>query len=230
MSWWSIGQHSGYQGTELADYKITCAFCGERGNWELEHHAEKKKPNDDQRLNFDTLKCGNCAGYVMVFWSAGDRLHDYKVLPWPLDYDSCPEHWPEDIGRYWLQAKKNLADENWDAAAIMAASAMQLALRSELQKKEEGDEGDAEPMDQTLFEEVKHLAEKGVLPPIIVEWADELRWLRNPAVHPQPGKEGTDPKDAKDVVQFLDFLLRYLLDLPHQINEYRDRKDPDAET
>jgi hypothetical protein len=213
MSWWTLGQHNGYEGTQLADWRITCAFCGEDGNWELEHHAEKKKPNEDQRLNFDTLKCGNCSGYVLVLWSAGERLHDYKVLPWPLRYNRHPEHWPDDIGRYW----KSLAAENWDAAAVMAASAMQLALRS---KDAEG---------KTFDQEVKNLADKGVLPPIMVEWANEVRWLRNPSAHPQPGQEETSPQDAQEVVRFLDFLLEYLLDLPHRINEYRGRKAPEAE-
>ncbi len=36
--------------SELADGLITCAFCGEHGNWKLEHHAEKKKPNEQKRL------------------------------------------------------------------------------------------------------------------------------------------------------------------------------------
>jgi hypothetical protein len=86
MSWWSLGEGVGQMGTELADWRIACAFCGETGNWGLEHHAEKKKPNEAKRLNFDTLKCGNCGGYVMVLWSAGHGLHDYKVLSWPLKY------------------------------------------------------------------------------------------------------------------------------------------------
>ena len=91
MSWWQLGQDSGYHGTKLSLWQIACAFCGERGNWELAHHAEKKKPNDNQRLNFDTYKCGNCAGFVMVFWSAGDALHDYRVLPAPQVYSKFPE-------------------------------------------------------------------------------------------------------------------------------------------
>ena len=95
---------------------------------------------------------------------------------------------------------------------MMAASAMQLALRSF------GAKG------KTFNDEVKDLAAKGILPPIMVEWADEVRWLRNPATHPQPGQEPTDPKDATDVVRFLGYLLEYLLDLPHQINEYRERR------
>jgi Domain of unknown function (DUF4145) len=166
-------------------------------------------------INFETLKCGNCAGFVMVLWSAGSGLHDYKVLPWPLNYQKHPDHWPADIGRYWLQAKKNILQENWDAAVIMAGSAMQLALRSQ------GAEG------KTFNQEVKHLSAKGILPPIMVDWADEVRWLRNPAVHPEPGQEAVSAKDARDVVEFLDFLLEYLLDLPHRIETYRGRKNPD---
>jgi hypothetical protein len=41
-----------------------------------------------------------------------------------------------------------------------------------------------------------------------------------------PGDDGTDPKDATDVVEFLDFLLQVTYDLPHQIKQYRARKKP----
>jgi len=98
----------------------------------------------------------------------------------------------------------------------MAGSALQLALRLE------GAEG------ATLSKEVKDLSAKGILPQIMVEWANEVRWLRNPATHPLPGQEETDPKDARDIVRFLDFLLEYLLDLPKRINELRDRKNDQA--
>ena len=61
---------SGYEGDSLAAYRITCPFCMERGNFETEHHVEKNKATSSKKLNFDTLKCGNCSGYVMVLWSA----------------------------------------------------------------------------------------------------------------------------------------------------------------
>lgn len=81
-SWWSLGEGSGQAGKKLALYQIICPFCNEKGNFELEHHAEKKKPNGKKILNFDTYKCGNCTGYVQVLWSANEFLgakgrHDY---------------------------------------------------------------------------------------------------------------------------------------------------------
>lgn len=218
MDWWKLGEYRGQPGGYLAYGRITCAFCGERGHWELEYHAEKKKPNSGKKLSFDTLRCGNCAGYVMVLWSGSRDMHEYRVLPWPNNIDSYPEHWPADIGRYWLQAKQNLAIENWDAAVIMTCSAMQLLLRSQ------GATG------KSLFDEVNSLVETGILPPILREWADEIRWLRLPATHPAPGQPATNPKDATDVVYFLDFLLEYLLDLPNSIAQYRDRKGTGSET
>jgi hypothetical protein len=212
-SWWQLGEHSGYSGDELALFRITCPFCEERGNFDTVRHAEKKKPNGAKTLNFDTLECGSCKGYVMCLWSAGSSgLHDYRVLPWPMRVEKHPEHWPADVGRFWLQAHRSLADENWDAAAVMARSALQASLR---EQKAAG---------ANLKQEIADLASRGLLPPLIKEWSDTLRELGNDSAHPKPGQAPTDPKDARDVTQFLDFLLEYLYSLPHRIEQYRARE------
>lgn len=212
-SWWSLGEGMGYQGNELALYQITCPFCFERGSFKVAFHAEKKQPNRSKKLNFDTLQCGSCSGYVMCLWSAGHGLHDYRVLPWPLKWDKHPEHWPESIGRYWLQAKRSLSDENWDAAAVMARSALQLALR------------DHKATGANLKQEIQDLANKGLLPPNMRDWSDHVRELGNDSAHPRPEQGPTDPQDARDIVEFLDFLLEYLYTLPHRIDLYRKREE-----
>ena len=152
----------------------------------------------------------------MVLWSVssigGGGLHGFRVLPWPLQYEKFPDHWPEDIGRYWLQSKRSLVSKNWDAAALMARSALQLALRRHDAKG------------KTLKQEIDDLANQGLLPPIIKEWSHEVRDLGNDMAHPEPGQQAISPQDARDVVKFLDFLLDYLYTIPHQINEYRARK------
>jgi len=215
-SWWQLGEGSGYRGEELAVYQITCPFCMERGNFTTVFHAEKKKPNSDKKLNFDTLECGNCRGYVMVLWSAseygyGRGMHDYYVLPGPLKLGEYPKHWPDQVGRYWLQAKRSLKEENWDAATVMARSALQAVLRD---NKAEGN---------TLKKEIDDLATKGILPPIMKEWSENVREIGNESAHPRPGQDATDPRDATDIIRFLDFLLEYLYTLPHQIQQYRER-------
>jgi hypothetical protein len=162
-SWWQLGEGGGFEGSQLSLYRITCPFCLERGNFELQHRATKHKSNSRKTLNGDTYKCGNCAGFVMVLWSGSERIgrdfHSYRVLPWPLKFTEHPEHWPVDIGRYWLQAHRNLRDENFDAAAVMARSALQLAVRG------------AGATGNTLKGEIESLVKVGTLPSLVGEWS-----------------------------------------------------------
>ncbi len=143
----------------------------------------------------------------------GPRLHNFRILPWPIRVEEHPEHWPDDVGRFWIQAHRSLTDENWDAAAVMARSSLQAALREQ------------EAQGANLKQEIADLASRGLLPPLMKDWADTLRELGNDSAHPKPGQPPTDPKDAKDVSQFLDFLLEYLYSLPHQIKQYRERTE-----
>jgi hypothetical protein len=124
-----------------------------------------------------------------------------------------PEHWPEDVGRNWLQAQRSLEGQNWDAAALMARSAIQLILRYQ------------EAKGSSLKAQIDDLANKGVLPPIMKDWAHEVRELGNENAHPTPGGKGTSPNDARDVVEFLSFLLRLTYNLPYDIAQFRKRRE-----
>lgn len=213
-SWWQFGEGSGLRGDKMKQYEVTCPFCREKGNFEVVFEAEKKKPNSNKTLHFDTWKCNSCAAFVQVFWSAAEwgGLYSYKVQPWPTKVEGFPPYWPHTVGRYWVQAKRSLADENFDAAVLMARSALQSALR---------DQGAA---GRNLKSEIDDLATKGLLPSIMKEWSNNVRELGNESAHPSPEQEPTEPLDARDIVQFLDYLLQYLYNLPHQIEEYRGRK------
>lgn len=218
MSWWDLGEWSGYHGNTLATHQITCAFCGEKGNFETAAHLERQKQGDKyKKLNYDTLKCGDCGNYMFAFWSASRSggsggMHDYQVLPWRRGTSDYPKHWPEDVGTYWLEARRSVEGKNWTAAALMARSAIQLVGRKHDAKG------------KNLKEEIDDLADKGLLIPIMKEWAHEVRVLANDGTHPEPGSKGTSEKDAKDVVEFLSFLMTVIYNVPKQIDEFRKRK------
>jgi hypothetical protein len=221
-SWWKLGEGSGYDGATLSMDNIECPFCNERGNFENAFHAEKKKPNSGKKLNFDTLKCGNCAGYVQVLWSASEYagshcLHDFRVLPRPLRVPDPPRHWPAEVGRCWQQAHRSLTTESWDAAAVMARGALQAALR------DQGAKG------SNLKTEIQGLADKGILPPLMRQWSDEVRLLAAESAHPDGDDHGAAPTDANDVVEFLDYLLTYLFNLPKAISDYRRRRSTNGD-
>lgn len=180
---------------------------------------KRKKPNDNKIINFDTYKCGNCSGYVMVLWSVSEyggsqNLHDYRVLPYPLKISKAPDYLTDGVGRNWLQVQKSLASESWDAAAVMARTAMETAL------KEQNAQG------SKLINKIEDLASKGILPPLMKEWAHEVRLLGNEGTHSDHFSTGVERKDANDIAEFLDYLLEYLYDLPKKISAYRHRKNP----
>jgi hypothetical protein len=112
-----------------------------------------------------------------------------------------------------VEARRSVEGKNWTAAALMARSAVQLVARAH------GAKG------KNLKEEIDELATKGLILPIMKEWALEVRELGNEGTHPQPGTTGTSEKDAKDVVEFLSFLMIVMYNLPQQIEEYRKRKN-----
>src|SRR5262249_33196992 len=142
----------------------------------------------------------------------GGACHDYRVLPWHQSTTTYPKHWPSDVGNYWVEARRSIEGKNWTAAALMARSAMQLVARAHSAKG------------KNLKEEIDNLATKGLILPIMKEWAHEIRELGNESTHPHPGTTGTNEKDAKDVVEFLTFLMTVVYNLPKQIDDYRKRK------
>jgi hypothetical protein len=180
---------------------------------------EKKKPGQDRKvLHYDTLKCGHCGNLMFAFWSTSmsghgtNSIHDYRTLPWAKNTTSFPKHWPDDVGKYWLEARRSIEGKNWIAAALMARSAIQLVARKA------GGKG------SNLKQEIDDLAAKSLILPIMQEWAHEVRVLANEGTHPQPQTVGTSEKDAKDVVEYLSFLMQVMYNLPLQIKEYRGRK------
>ena len=122
-----------------------------------------------------------------------------------------PEHWPDDIGRYWLQARRNIEDRNWEAAALMARSALQAALKN---KNASGN---------SLKQEIDDLAAKGILAPVMKECAHQIRLLGNESAHPEIARV-IDSQDARDIVEFLTYLLQYLYTFPHRVQQYQDRR------
>jgi hypothetical protein len=216
-NWWQFGEHSGFQGKELDLIRIQCPYCLQNGNFSLEHHAEKRNLQN-KVLNFDIYSCNNCSNITMLFWAAAISpapvygLHNWISLPYPLKIIDWPESWPEDIGRHWVQAKNALNQGYLDAASSSTRTALQLVMRYK------GCEG------SNLKQEIDYLANKGELPPLMKQWATEIRLLGNVTLHPEPGDPAPKLEDVRDALMFLDFLLEYCFSLPDKIEKYRYRQ------
>lgn len=220
-SWWDLGEGVGYQGHEPTMALVECPYCGHKGRWTSIENKSRSNPSDGKVLNFEMLQCIECSNYSYMIWSKSlhcgphNSHHDYRVYPPPLHAKQikAPRHWPEQVGKAWEQARKSLATDSWDAASAMAGRALQAALKEQGAKKER------------LVDQIKELGSADILPKPMIEWADEIRTLRNIGAHPDNHEVGVGSQDAKDVVKFTDYFLIYTYNLPEEIKEYRGRRN-----
>jgi hypothetical protein len=217
-SWWDLGEGIGYGGSELHVSSVTCPHCLYRGNFDVEYTKDQKHPTRPKALHWLVLKCNECNMRSFVLWSGNgfgpSGIHASRVYPPSLKASAkAPDHWPSQVGNAWEQAHKSLGTESWDAAAAMAGRALQAVTRGHFKAKP-----------ATLEKEIEELGSKGILPRPMVEWAHEIRLLRNIGAHPDPVEESVSAADAKDIVKFLDYFLIYVFNLPKEIADYKARR------
>ena len=171
------------------------------------------------------LKCRNCSqGTVVV-----ERLvFDAPLVLQGVSLDALrpshfqPIHWwpsigasvhvavPQVIRAAFEEATVSLGAGCYRAAAIMARHALEaIAL----------DHGEAKG---SLAARVKAMADSHKLQPNLAEWATEVRLVGNEGAH-----EPLAPvlqQDARDLVSFMQELVRYLYVLPFELKERRRAK------
>lgn len=67
----------------------------------------------------------------------------------------------------------------------------------------------------TLFDQLSAIASSSVLHPALVEWAQQIRLLGNMGAHPgEDGLETVSLETAREIVRFLDELLKWTYEMP----------------
>jgi hypothetical protein len=145
--------------------------------------------------------CQACSQLVYRFL---DVTRTNVVAQWP-PRGIRPTHpaVPKAIAADWLEAHLCLSIRAFRGAAAMARRAVQGVAVERGAKK------------GTLNTQLKDLETNATLHPTMVEWADHIRLLGNVGAHPgDDGLETVSEDEARDVVRFLDELLRWLYELP----------------
>lgn len=128
---------------------------------------------------------------------------------WPEKRQSdVPELLSPAVERAFIQGEKNLAMEGCEEpAATMFRRALDLGLKEAFPA-----------MSGNLAPKIKKLAETGVVPLALADWADEVRIIGNDGAHDIEGCSYEDAVAARDLV---DAVLRYLFSLPRLIESRR---------
>jgi hypothetical protein len=76
----------------------------------------------------------------------------------------------------------------------------------------------------TLERRLRRLRDTGKIEAKLYDWANELRLLRNDAVHDLSAAVSKD--EARDCVEFVEAILVYLFTLDRKFQEFRRRRMP----
>lgn len=168
------------------------------------------------------LKCRHCRQCVVVIERQRVGGVDYRSEDrksgtitwdgfhwWPLPESAIEADVPESIQGVYREAVQCLAVRCPRAAAVMARRCLEAITV---------DQGENAG---TLKNRLERLATRNVLHPSLVEWSNELRLVGNVGAHFDPISD-VSQDDARQLLNFLRELLKYLYELPAALARRRN--------
>jgi hypothetical protein len=161
-------------------------------------------------------------GFLLGFAQALDRPaelsvvgYSYSVVTAPNRTDNIPPHLSDEVRKAFTSAERNAEMEDGeDAAAMLYRRAIDVATKQKYP--------DYKGM---LAERIGKLAEEGILPSPMKDWADHIRWIGNDGAH-EPA--GVTKDEVRSMKGFADAFLRYLVSMPFEVNFARGKIDKDG--
>jgi hypothetical protein len=163
---------------------------------------------------FSLLLCENCGGPMIIYGEDGFSFTE-PIWLYPLDEDATVSHEvPTELRTELIEAMRCAAHGLDTAAVVMCGRVLEglAALH-----------GANEP---TLVRNLDRLRDLGVLDGRLVEWASELRTIRNDAAHFKG--ERITRENAADTVILTRTILDYVYVVTARFDEFKKRRRPDT--
>lgn len=209
-----------------------CPRCGKQSSFEIAgslpvtfdyssytaHHNGHKEHDFIDRVS--SLICRHCKQGVVVIeeeWvgdspkkkqTSGGVVSYRGIHWWPLPEVNLSTDVPGDISNVFGEAATTLAANCPRASVVMSRRTLEAIT------VEKGE------TNGTLAERLNILHSKGVLLPTLADWAKEVRLIGNKGAHFDPIQTVT-LEDAKQLLSFVRELLKYLYELPAEIDRRR---------
>jgi len=139
---------------------------------------------------------------------AGGIISYRGIHWWPLPEARLSPDVPNDIAAAFAEAVVALSANCPRASAVMARRTLEAITV---------DKGEAQG---TLYERLDALGSKGILHPTLSDWAREVRLAGNVGAHFDPMQQ-VSVEDARQLVNFIRELLKYLYELPAELGRRR---------
>lgn len=215
-----------------------CPRCGKQSSFEnigslpVTFDYESYLQDREGHLHHDTLTqvtsliCRHCKQGVVVVeeqWvgeqprakglRSGGTIH-YRGIHWyPFPEMNPSPDVPSDIAAVFSEAVRALAANCPRASATMARRTLEAIA------VEKGETSGV------LADRLNALSAKDILHPSLAEWVKEVRLVGNAGAHFDP-MQPVSSKDAKQLVDFIRELLKYLYELPAELKRRRSPPNP----
>jgi HEPN domain-containing protein len=178
----------------------------------------KWKPDyNSPQKSITALRCANCSGGYFIecylhttttpsnsHGNIEEEANIKIIKEYPqTEISTCPEHLPENIRNFYMQAEISLQHKSYDASSIMSRKCLEATVKT-LDSSGTGN----------LYSRIEALYTKGLIAETLKDWAHMLRENGNEAAHEeQPVTE----EHASELLSFSELLLMYVFTLPGMI-------------
>ena len=148
-------------------------------------------------------RCHNC-----LQWSYGEfatTTANEPLLTQPPTQSDVDDELPDDVKKPLRQAIASLESGSWDASTTMSRRALEEAMI------------DLGATGANLQKKIDDLATVHKITPDLKDWAHETRLGGNLGAHGSKTKKFADEEDAKEILEFSTWFLRYVYVLPAQL-------------
>jgi hypothetical protein len=209
-----------------------CPRCGKQSSFEIagslpatiDYETYAIGSNSEQQYDLidrvTSLICRHCKQGVVVVeeqWvgenpkkkqKTGGLISFRGIHWWPLPEAQLSSDIPSDIANVFAEAVITLSANCPRASAVMSRRTLEAITVEKGETK------------GTLAERLNNLGTKGVLHPTLSDWAKEVRLVGNAGAHFDPIEKVTID-DARQLVSFIRELLKYLYELPAELQKRR---------
>jgi hypothetical protein len=159
---------------------------------------------------FSLLQCDSC-GYPMLVYEEDSRLgFEDPVWLHPAPAPGVSDLVPLEIRREIEEARSCLGHNLFTAAAVMAGRAVEGIAKTYGTRS------------NTLYGAIEELGQRRVLDGRFLEWANQLRVIRNEAAH-FTGSQ-VEKSDAEDVVALVEAIATYVFVFTRRFEEFSRRR------
>ncbi|WP_179188150.1 DUF4145 domain-containing protein [Kiloniella majae] len=196
----------------MATFPHDCPHCGTKNSgFEIKGKFDFFDSINHRNTSAWFLMCGNpeCTFPAVAVAQALDRVHLRGFYPTPHEPD-LPDHMPENVEHYYLQAE-SILQQHADAAGAMYRKALDVGLKIRFPE-----------IEGLLASRLKKLVNQGLLTEELGDFSHHVRLGGNDAVHDE------DPftvNEAKELGFLTKMVMTYIYTLPEMIRLRQERVD-----